>query len=122
MALITQLTEETFKQGLVPIQSALKTFRQTLANMSLEDALETVEHCKVWKTHNEDTKKVTIRCTTVLEVTIDGEEGEVKEIKTTVGSIVTRLMVSLGCERKQGRAPMGWMEHTISAQLGRMKA
>jgi len=112
-AVLESLCTMEYKTAMAPLVTALKTYYERFCNYGVEEASDAVPFCKTGKMFESSEFKLQFANQQI--VTIDGVGT------TTVGSLISRLLVSAGIQRKYGRAPPGWMERTLSAVLDKAK-
>jgi hypothetical protein len=113
MVLLEGVAKAEVKQGLKPLQEVANTFVADMRESSLEEVIEMVGVCKLTKAYDGTMKKL-----------IFTGQGTVKVGSKTscIGSVLARVLTSMGCIRKQGVAPAGFMERTLGATLEKLKA
>ena len=81
--------------------------------MIIEDAAIIVEHCKVYSMYDKSFAKLVSVMPHIVQCS-----GRV----TTLGSVVSRLLRSMGSERRTRVAPPGFLERQIKAALEARKS
>jgi len=77
-------------------------------DMDIESAANIIGHCKVYSMHDKTDSKLVFVLPLIVEC-----NGRT----TTLGSIVSRLLRSMGFERKTGVAPPGFLERKLKEAL-----
>ena len=92
------------KEGLQPLLATLQEFEAKIQGLSLEEAMDAFGHCKQNKMY--DQSKTKLSFSMPFQVECMGKT-------TTLGSVVSRLLRSLGHARLAGVAPMGGLERKL---------
>ena len=111
-AIMETILAQELKPGLRPLQEALAAYHAEYVKFDIDAASDAVPLCKLAKAYDSDTMKLQFACPAIIKV---------GETTTTVGSVVSRLVVACGLVRKFGKAPQGWMERSLSTVLDGMK-
>ena len=114
-AILKALTAEEieYKPAMTPIKDAAKNFLIEMDKMDLDAACDAIRHCKFQKAYESSQIKIQFAAQAAVKVE--------PNIKTTIGSVVSRLLVSQIATRKYGKAPPGWMERELNKVLAQQR-
>ncbi len=108
VAVLTVLSEMEFKGGLLPIHKTMVEFLNYIKTVGVDEVTDSLGLCKLEKAYDQETRKLCF--SGAAQITVEDK-------LTTIGSAVSRLLVSAKVPRKAGRAPPGYMERRIAATL-----
>ena len=102
------------KEGLKPLWPIVLESRNIIIadDMNVDEAANMIGHCKMYAMYDKSFVKLVFDMPYI--VTVNGK-------CTTLGSVVSRLLRSMGFERKTGVAPPGYLERQIKAAIDARK-
>ena len=102
------------KEGLKPLWPIVLESRNIIIadDMNVDEAANMIGHCKMYVMYDKSFFKLVFVMPYI--VTVNGK-------CTTLGSVVSRLLRSMGFERKTGVAPPGYLERQIKAAIDARK-
>ena len=101
------------KTGLAPLMEVAKEVHSKLGTFDLDDVLSIFGHCKLYSMYDKNHIKLVFVFPYLVNC-----KGQV----TTLGSVISRLLRSMGFPRKAGTAPAGFLERQLKLAIEARKA